>query len=80
MRPTQGIWLNWLPLHTSYSHNGRTERAKPQTGGDGTLENPFTCLDALNYTKELPADQTSTESFYIKGKVVSIRETFGTRV
>ena len=62
-----------------YSHNGRTERAKPQTGGDGTLENPFTCLDALNYTKELPADQTSTEGFYIKGKVVSIRETFGTQ-
>ncbi|MBR5465797.1 MAG: carbohydrate binding domain-containing protein [Bacteroidaceae bacterium] len=37
--------------------------------GDGSLENPFNAAAAFNYTSALPADQATTEKFYIKGIV-----------
>lgn len=37
--------------------------------GDGSLENPFNPAAALNYTVALPAGETTTEKFYIKGIV-----------
>ena len=37
--------------------------------GDGSLENPFNAAAAYNYTAALPADQATSEKFYIKGIV-----------
>ena len=41
----------------------------PTDGGDGSLENPFNAAAAYNYTAALPAGQTTSEKFYIKGIV-----------
>jgi len=68
-----------------YSLNGNTAGGgddKPTTGeakGDGTLENPFNSVAANNYTSALPANQNSEKDIYIKGKVVSVKEQFGTQ-
>ena len=62
---------------------------KPGTGGDGgeeelqgsgsgTLLDPYDCIAAINYCKLLGADTESTENIYIKGKIVSIEEEYGT--
>lgn len=54
-----------------------------ETGGDGTpsgdgsLANPFNCAGANEYTSGLAADTESPNNVYIKGKVVSIKEEFG---
>lgn len=45
--------------------------------GDGTLNNPFNCAGANEYTSGLAADTESPNDVYIKGKVVSIKEEFG---
>lgn len=45
--------------------------------GDGTLANPFNCAGANEYTSGLAADTESPNNVYIKGKVVSIKEEFG---
>ena len=37
--------------------------------GDGSLENPFNAAAAHNYTAALPADQATSEKFYVKGIV-----------
>lgn len=37
--------------------------------GNGSLENPFNPAAALNYTSALPAGETTTDKFYIKGIV-----------
>lgn len=37
--------------------------------GDGSLENPFNAAAAYNYTAALPADQATSEMFYVKGIV-----------
>ncbi|MBO5705450.1 MAG: hypothetical protein J6S05_00365 [Bacteroidaceae bacterium] len=37
--------------------------------GDGSLENPFNAAAAYNYTAALPADQATSEKFYVKGIV-----------
>ena len=63
---------------------------KPGTGGDGgeeelqgsgsgTLLDPFDCIAAINYCKQLGADTESTDDIYIKGKIVSIEEEYGTQ-
>ena len=63
---------------------------KPGTGGDGgeeelqgsgsgTLLDPYDCIAAINYCKLLGADTESTENIYIKGKIVSIEEEYGTQ-
>lgn len=45
--------------------------------GDGTLTNPFNCAGANEYTLGLAADTESPNNVYIKGKIVSIKEEFG---
>gem|GEM_PF-224036 len=40
--------------------------------GDGTLENPFNAVAAVQYASSLAADTKSDKEFYIKGKVSSI--------
>jgi len=67
-----------------YSLNGQTnggEVTPPVTGeakGDGTLENPFNSV-AANTLGESLENNAKTENVYIKGKVVSIKEQFGTQ-
>ena len=47
--------------------------------GDGSLENPFNVAAVLEYVSNLGADVESPTNIYIKGKVVSITEQFGTQ-
>jgi len=48
--------------------------------GDGSLENPFNAVAAVKYIGEnLATGATSTESFYIKGVVSNIIESFGSK-
>ncbi len=47
--------------------------------GTGTLEDPFNCVAAINYINSLGSDVESSENVYIKGKVVSITEQYGTQ-
>lgn len=49
-----------------------------QGSGAGTLLDPYDCIAAINYCKQLGADTESTENIYIKGKIVSIEEEYGT--
>ena len=51
-----------------------------EPSGDGTLANPFNSIAANNYIEtNLGTGESSTENFYIKGKVVSIKENFTTQ-
>ena len=47
--------------------------------GDGTLENPYNVLDVLAYVNSLSADVSSENDVYIKGKVATITEAYGTQ-
>ena len=47
--------------------------------GTGTLEDPFNAPAALNYGSSLASGEESPGYYYIKGKVVSIREEFTTQ-
>lgn len=47
--------------------------------GDGTLTNPFNALAITNLVSAMPAGVESTEDYYIKGVVVSIKENFTTQ-
>lgn len=70
-----------------YSINGQTGEGgggdKPSTGGepegDGTVDNPFNCVAAIEFTSALDADEESENDVYIKGIVSSIVENFGTQ-
>lgn len=68
-----------------YSINGKTGEGSddPSIGGepegDGTVDNPFNCVAANEYTSALPADKESENEIYIKGVVVSIVENYGTQ-
>ena len=70
-----------------YSLNGVTKNEggstdpDPQPGdetltGKGTLESPYTVADAIIVTGKLDKGQTSTDDYYIKGKISSIKYTF----
>lgn len=64
-----------------YSINGKTSDTGGETGeatGDGTLENPFNSVAANAAAAALEAGAES-EVVYIKGKVVSVRENYGTQ-
>lgn len=67
-----------------YSINGKTGEgvegpSEGQPEGDGTAENPYNCVAANAFTSALPADKESDNEIYIKGKVVSISENYGTQ-
>lgn len=47
--------------------------------GDGTLENPFNSVAANLYATSLGADVESDKEIYVKGKIVSVVEEFGTQ-
>ncbi len=44
--------------------------------GAGTLDNPYTVADALIVTGKLASGEKSTDKYYIKGKIASIKYTF----
>ena len=59
-----------------YSLNGSSSGGATNEGGDakgdGTLANPFNSVAATNAAKALGSGNTSSQAYYIKGKVVSI--------
>ena len=64
-----------------YSLNGKTAGGTPSGGtasGDGTLANPYNSVAANNLASSLASGAESQE-VYIKGKIVSIKEQFGTQ-
>lgn len=67
-----------------YSLNGKTESEvtepeAPAAEGDGTIDNPYNTTGVLEYINTLESGKESAEKVYIKGKVCSIRENFGTQ-
>ena len=70
-----------------YSLNGVSEDVGGDTPdvpqgeakGSGTLDDPYNCIAAINYTSALPADQKSDKDIYIKGIVTQIKEQFSTQ-
>lgn len=71
-----------------YSLNGVTEDITPDTPdtpdtgeatGDGTKENPYNSVAANKYASSLAANAESENEVYIKGKVVSVKEQYGTQ-
>ncbi len=51
------------------TEGGGEEETPGEAKGDGSLENPFNAVAALEYTADLPADQATSEKFYVKGIV-----------
>ncbi len=51
------------------TEDGDEEETPGEAKGDGSLENPFNAVAALEYTAALPADQATSEKFYVKGIV-----------
>lgn len=47
--------------------------------GTGSLSDPFNSIAALNYGKKLASGEESSDYYYIKGKVVSVKEEFTTQ-
>lgn len=67
-----------------YSLNGKTAGGgdTPQPGeakGSGTLDDPFNPVAANNYASSLASGAKSDKDVYIKGKISSIKEKFGTQ-
>lgn len=47
-----------------------------ETSGTGTLQSPLTASQAYDAVAALAADVTSTEDYYVKGKICSIKYTY----
>lgn len=50
-----------------------------QPTGDGTVDNPYNVMAALEYIESLGADVESEQNIYIKGVIVSITEEYSTQ-
>ncbi len=69
-----------------YELNGENRGGEPNNSsdnegtptGDGTLENPYNAAAAIAYCKEV-GDTESPKDVYIKGKVVSVTESYSTQ-
>lgn len=69
-----------------YSLNGKTEGgttpetpAECEATGDGTKDHPYNSVAANKYTSSLASGAESDKDIYIKGKVVSVKEQYGTQ-
>ncbi|MDD7691177.1 MAG: hypothetical protein PT953_00565, partial [Prevotella sp.] len=68
-----------------YSLNGNVSGGETGGGevsgatGDGTEANPFNSIAANNFALSLAANAVSENAFYVKGKVVSVKEQYGTQ-
>ena len=59
---------------------GGTEEPIPgEPKGDGTVENPFNAAGVIDYISKLPDGTESDINVYVKGKVSSIKENYGTQ-
>ena len=58
------------------SDGGSSTEDSSNTSGDGTLENPFNSVAAIKEAKKLASGEVSQQGYYIKGKVVSVKEQF----
>lgn len=61
------------------NNSGTDKPVTEEPTGDGTLDNPFNALAANNYASTLASGETTSESVYIKGIVVSIKENYTTQ-
>lgn len=64
-----------------YSLNGQVEEGgggqpSGEAKGDGTLQNPYNCVAAINVCNALAADVKTDNDVYVKGKIVSIKENY----
>ena len=61
--------------------NGEGNELEPvgEAKGSGTLADPYNSVAVINYINTLGADTESSEDVYIKGKVVSVKEQYGTQ-
>lgn len=69
-----------------YSLNGKTEGgttpdtpAEGEATGDGTKDHPYNSVAANKCTSSLASGAESDKDIYIKGKVVSVKEQYGTQ-
>ncbi|MEE1315692.1 MAG: choice-of-anchor J domain-containing protein [Prevotella sp.] len=58
---------------------GNTETPEVELVGDGTLENPYNAAAANAVAAALPVDGVTDHDVYIKGKIYSVKEEFGTQ-
>lgn len=58
---------------------GNTETPEVELVGDGTLENPYNAAAANAVAAALPVDSVTDHDVYIKGKIYSVKEEFGTQ-
>lgn len=56
--------------------NGNTGDEPTEPGETGTIDNPLTPSQAYDIVSAMPAGQTSTADYYVKGKICSIKYTF----
>jgi hypothetical protein len=62
-----------------FSSDATEPEPQPQpveTTGQGTLDSPYTCADAIAVANALGAGNTSSDKFYIKGKISTITYQF----
>ena len=59
---------------TAGEGGGEDDTLNPK--GSGTLEDPYNVDGILSYVKKLPAGETSSEQFYVKGKVSTVTQTY----
>ena len=59
-----------------YSVNGRTDASIPGGIGDGSLENPFNAIAAINFGNKLNVGETADNYMYIKGIVSQVNQVF----
>ena len=66
--------------------NGLTSRCditvsgyNPTAKGDGTRSNPYNAVGAFLHAASLPYNEATAERYYVKGKVLEIKEQFGTK-
>jgi hypothetical protein len=66
-----------------YSLNGKGGSTTPVTpgvaSGTGTQTDPYNAVAITNIAKKLATGETSTDTYYFKGKVVSIKENYTTQ-
>ena len=65
---------NYLVKYTA--GGGSTPSSSGEAKGSGTLADPYNAIAANNKAGELAQGETSTESYYVKGKISQIKYTF----
>lgn len=70
---------NYIVSINGNGGGGSDQPAAGQPTGDGTKANPFNSVAANQYASSLAAGVESDKDVYIKGKVVSVKEQYGTQ-